>query len=122
MPTSATGTAIGTGGIGSGKTPIAGAVSRKGDVVARVIESVSRSVVTDFIRQSVSEKVVTDHAVVYDHLGEFFPHEVINHRMGHYVVGAIHTNTIEGFWSIFNVPSLVPDEASKVPSRRESQR
>src|ERR1700674_1453070 len=30
-----------------------------------------------------------------------YPHGVINHAKGQYVVGAIHTNTIEGFWSIF---------------------
>lgn len=26
---------------------------------------------------------------------------VIHHNSGEYVVGAVHTNTIEGFWSIF---------------------
>ncbi len=30
-----------------------------------------------------------------------FPHKTINHAQGEYVVGAVHTNTIEGFWSIF---------------------
>ena len=30
-----------------------------------------------------------------------FPHGVVDHARGQYVVGAIHTNTIEGFWSIF---------------------
>jgi hypothetical protein len=30
-----------------------------------------------------------------------FPHGVVDHSKGQYVVGAIHTNTIEGFWSIF---------------------
>ena len=29
------------------------------------------------------------------------PHESVNHRANRYVVGAVHTNTIEGFWSIF---------------------
>jgi hypothetical protein len=29
------------------------------------------------------------------------PHQSVNHRQGHYVIGAFHTNTIEGFWSIF---------------------
>jgi transposase-like protein len=46
----------GTGGVGSGKTPIAGAVSRKGNVVARVIENVQASTLTGFIRESVSHK------------------------------------------------------------------
>jgi transposase-like protein len=94
----------GTGGVGSGKTPIAGAVGRKGNVVARVIECVDAMTLTAFVRDSVSEKVsllVTDHWVGYKHLAPELPHAVINHAAGQYVVGAIHTNTIEGFWSIF---------------------
>jgi len=94
----------GTGGVGSGKTPIAGAVSRKGNVVARVIERVSERNLTRFIEDSVSDKVsllVTDQYVAYRNIGKKFPHGVINHASGAYVVGAIHTNTIEGFWSIF---------------------
>ena len=94
----------GTGGVGSGKTPIAGAVSRKGSVVARVIENVQASTLTGFVRESVSHKVsllVTDQWVGYKDLAPEFPHEVINHAARQYVVGAVHTNTIEGFWSIF---------------------
>jgi transposase-like protein len=94
----------GTGGMGSGKTPIAGAVSRKGNVVARVIENLQASTLTGFIRESVSHKVsllVTDQWVGYKDLAPEFPHEVINHAAGQYVVGTVHTNTIEGFWSIF---------------------
>jgi hypothetical protein len=30
-----------------------------------------------------------------------FPHFAVHHASGRYVIGAIHTNTIEGFWSIF---------------------
>jgi transposase-like protein len=95
----------GTGGSGSGKIPVAGAVSRKGNVVARVLANVRADTLTSFICESVSEKVsllITDQWVGYKHLNKQFPqHEVINHAAGQYVVGAIHTNTIEGFWSIF---------------------
>lgn len=94
----------GTGGIGSGKAPIAGAVRRKGNVCARVIESVGAEDLTAFVRECVSDKVsvlVTDQWVGYNRLAPEFPHKVINHAKGDYVVGAIHTNTIEGFWSIF---------------------
>jgi hypothetical protein len=35
-------------------------------------------------------------------LNKEFPQQVaIDHARGDYVVGAVHTNTIEGFWSIF---------------------
>jgi hypothetical protein len=94
----------GTGGIGSGKTPIVGAVSRKGNVIARVIENVRASTLETFVREAVSHKVsllCTDQWVGYKHLGKEFPHGVVDHAKGQYVVGAVHTNTIEGFWSIF---------------------
>jgi ISXO2-like transposase domain/Transposase zinc-ribbon domain len=94
----------GTGGIGSGKTPVVGAVQRKGKVVARVIQSVDGGTLRSFVRAAVSEKVsllVTDQWVGYRGLDGEYPHEVINHARGQYVHGVVHTNTIEGFWSIF---------------------
>jgi hypothetical protein len=93
----------GTGGIGSGKTPIAGAVSRKGNVVARVIENVRVDTLTGFVREAVSHKVsllCTDQWGGYKHLGKQYPHGVVDHARGEYVVGSIHTQTIEGFWSL----------------------
>jgi IS1 family transposase len=94
----------GTGGIGSGKIPIVGAVQRKGKVVARVINAVDASTLTEFVRGAVSEKVsllCTDAWRGYRPLSKEFPHGVVDHSKGQYVIGAIHTNTIEGFWSIF---------------------
>jgi transposase-like protein len=94
----------GTGGIGSGKTPIVGAVERKGKVVTRVIENVDATTLSSFVRGAVSEKVsliCTDAWKGYNNLGNEFPHGVVDHSKVQYVIGAIHTNTIEGFWSIF---------------------
>jgi hypothetical protein len=94
----------GRGGMGSGKTPVIGAVSRKGNVVARVIDSVGTDVLTGFVHETVSHKVsliVTDEWTGYRKLKAEYPHAVIRHTHGEYVNGAIHTNTIEGFWSIF---------------------
>jgi transposase-like protein len=93
----------GTGGVGSGKAVIAGAVRRKGSVIARVVKNVRADTLTRFIREAVSHKVsllCTDQWVGYKHLGDEFPHEMVDHMAGEYVVGAIHTNTIEGFWSL----------------------
>jgi hypothetical protein len=94
----------GRGGIGSGKIPVVGAVERKGKIVTRVIENVDGDVLKSFVRGAVSEKVsllVTDEWAGYRGLDAAYPHRVIRHSSGQYVVGAIHTNTIEGFWSIF---------------------
>jgi transposase-like protein len=91
------------GPIASGKFPVVGAVKRKGNVVARVVKSVGAVSLEYFVRQTVSTKVsllCTDQNPGYNGLTEF-PHESVNHREGQYVVGAVHTQTIEGFWSIF---------------------
>ena len=92
-----------TGGTGSGKTTIVGAVQRKGNVVARVIANVNADTLTSFVNEAVSHHVsvfVTDQWMGYRQLGKQYPHKVINHAQGQYVVGAVHTNTLEGFWSI----------------------
>jgi hypothetical protein len=43
----------------------------------------------------------TDQWVGYKHLGKEFPHATVDHNKGQYVIGAVHTQTIEGFWSIY---------------------
>lgn len=85
------------------KTAIIGAVERKGSVVTRVLGSLSAVDMQRFVREAVSTKVsllATDEQVAYKGLGEY-PHESVMHSAQQYVVGAVHTQTIEGFWSIF---------------------
>jgi IS1 family transposase len=87
----------------SAKTAVIGAVQRKGNVVARVIGHVSSQACQTFVREMVSNKVsllATDESRVYDGLIEYNRQSVDHHRK-QYVIGAVHTNTIEGFWSIF---------------------
>lgn len=91
----------GTGG--TGKAIVIGAVKRKGNVIARVIENTSRETLDAFIRYAVSDRVSlisTDEHRGYMRLRHSFPHGYVRHGHGQYVHGAIHTNTIEGFWSI----------------------
>ena len=89
------------GGTG-GKTPIIGAISRKGNVVARVLHHLDKKAAHAFIREVVNKVslLASDESHVYGDLHQF-PRGTVNHRAKQYVVGAIHTNTIEGFWSIF---------------------
>jgi IS1 family transposase len=87
----------------STKTPMISAVRRKGNVVARVLSSVTKEGAERFVREVVSNKVsllATDESRVYNGLHDY-PHERVWHAAHRYVVGAVHTNTIEGFWSIF---------------------
>jgi transposase-like protein len=86
------------------KTPIIGAVQRKGNVVARVLKSVTANAAYEFVKEVVSNKVsllATDDWSGYAGLPHTLPHESVDHSKHQYVVGAVHTNTIEGFWSIF---------------------
>jgi hypothetical protein len=91
----------GGGGVLAGKTAVVGAVKRKGNVVARVVENVRAGTLTAFVREAVSRKVnllCTDQWIGYKRFGDKCPHATVDHRVGEYVVGAVHTNTIEGFW------------------------
>src|SRR4051794_29510301 len=86
-------------------TAVIGAMQRKGNVIARVLNRVIKDAAEHFVRAMVSEKVsllATDENRVYDDLPEYgYAHETADHRARKYVIGAVHTNTIEGFWSIF---------------------
>jgi transposase-like protein len=42
----------------------------------------------------------TDQWVGYKHLDKEYPHQTIGHAAGEYVLDAVHTQTIEGFWSL----------------------
>ena len=89
---------------GAGKAIVAGAIERKGDVVARVVENVRADTLCDFVREAVSHKVsllCTDQWKGYRKLDKEYPHATIDHSKEQYVIGAVHTQTIEGFWSIF---------------------
>ncbi len=75
-----------------------------GNVVACVIQSVSAANLEAFVNEAVSDKVsllCTDQWTGYRNLGKAFPHATIDHFKRKYAVGAVHTSTIEGFWSIF---------------------
>jgi hypothetical protein len=88
---------------GSSKMSIIGAVQRKGNVIARVLANVTKDAAERFVREAISNRVsllATDESTVYDDLRDY-PRGTVKHRAKQYVVGAVHTNTIEGFWSIF---------------------
>ncbi len=91
------------GGVGSGKAVVVGAVQRKGNVVAKVVNGIDSASLIGFVRETVSTRVsliCTDAWRSYKPLDKEFPHGVVDHRAGEYVVGAVHTQTIEGFWSL----------------------
>jgi len=94
----------GKGNQRDGKTIVVGAVRRTGNVIARIVENVNSETLTDFVNETVSHKVsllCTDQWAGYKKLAENgYPHQTVDHRAHQYVYGAVHTQTIEGFWSI----------------------
>jgi hypothetical protein len=68
-----------------------------------MIANVKSSTLQSFVNEAVSNKVsllCTDHWVGYKGLDKDYPHATVDHAK-QYVVGAVYTQTIEGFWSIF---------------------
>jgi transposase-like protein len=90
----------------AGKTIVAGAVQRKGKIVAKVIPNVKAGTLIPFIDAHVlpASMVYTDELASYNkvkgRLGTGFRHKRVHHAAGVYVEGDAHTNTLEGFWSL----------------------
>lgn len=85
------------------KTAVIGAVSRGGKATAKVIPNVKKSQLVPLVAQSVAKgaTVFTDELKSYTGLGKSgYLHERVNHKAKVYVSGNVHTNTIEGFWSL----------------------
>ncbi len=85
------------------KTPVLGMVERRGKVVAVTVPNVARATVMPHIINRVmpASMVYTDEYKVYNRLTqEGYAHRRIRHREKVYVSGDVHTNTIEGFWSL----------------------
>jgi hypothetical protein len=75
------------GGQGSGKTPVIGAITRKGNVVLRVIDSTDTRTLDSFVHEAVSNKVsllATDEHSGYCFLSRTYPHRVIRKSGGDY--------------------------------------
>ena len=89
----------GRGGVG--KTAVVGIKDRKTNkVVARVVPNVKKPTLQGFIGEQVnpSAEKFTDNNTAYNGLAN---RESVNHSIGEYVKGRVHTNGIESFWSMF---------------------
>lgn len=85
------------------KTPIVGAVERGGKVTAKVAANVRKSTLIPLVTEYVmpAATVFTDEHQAYEGLAKKgYEHHRVNHSAKVYVRGNVHTNTIEGFWSL----------------------
>lgn len=75
-----------------------------GKVRSMVINDLKTRTVAPIVRANVSKaaRLMTDEARHYKKVGrEFADHQVVRHSVGEYGRGEAHTNTIEGYFSIF---------------------
>jgi transposase-like protein len=86
------------------KTGVVGAISRKGNVTCQIIEDTDQETLMRFVRTAVDANVrliATDESSGYNDLAdEGYRHQTVHHGRAQYVRGTVHTNTIEGFWSL----------------------
>ena len=85
------------------KTCVVGMVERKGGrVIAVIADDNSKKTLHDIAHEKILPKstVFTDEHASYKGLDVDYQHHRVNHSQGVYVTGNVHTNTIEGFWSL----------------------
>jgi transposase-like protein len=91
----------GTGG--AGKEAVFSLVERGGTVRSRHVPDVTAATLRPILKAHVHEAtfVMTDEGATDKSIGrDFKKHGMVNHSIGEYVRGDIHTNTIEGYFSI----------------------
>ena len=87
------------------KVPVVGLAERKGRVKAIAVTDTKSATLLKTVREHVLPKsiIFTDEYNSYDGISrmkEGYTHKRIRHASKVYVVGDVHTNTIEGFWSL----------------------
>lgn len=87
------------------KTAVVGIVERSGRIRAMTAQDTKSATLLGMVKQYIlpSTTVFTDEYAPYDgisHMTNGYTHKRIKHSEKIYVVGDIHTNTVEGFWSL----------------------
>lgn len=91
-------------GHGTDKAPVVGVAERGGRVIARPADKkqLNRKGIVKFVQEFVDTAgtlLISDTAGGYGRISEVINHAQVNHQVC-YVDGMVHTNTIEGFWSL----------------------
>jgi len=84
------------------KTPVLGIVQTDGKLIAKAVKDTkSRTIIPEM--QAVvayGTTIYTDEYRAYKPLARIYDHQYVKHSQGEYVNGIVHTNQIEGFWSL----------------------
>ncbi len=87
-----------------GKRSIVALVQRAGRAKTIHVEHTDKNTVTNIILANMSRdaKLYTDESKLYGDAHQIaVEHETVNHSAGEYARGDVHTNTVEGYFSIF---------------------
>lgn len=93
------------------KTPVMAIVQRKGKVIARAVPDVRGGTLLGLVRKHVTpgSVIYTDELWAYqgipflwqkDRVPARYKHYTVRHSAKEYVRGHVHTNSVEGFWSL----------------------
>jgi transposase-like protein len=85
------------------KVPVVALVERSGEARAMALDRVTGKNIRAILRKNVSPKtcLYTDESDIYTTAGaRFADHQTVCHSKKEYVRGPVHTNTVEGFFSI----------------------
>jgi transposase-like protein len=97
-----------TQGMGRGykgnKALVVGVVQRKGEIVLQVADDRTHQTLQEIVLSSTDPKaraIFTDEWPAYHGIGDHDTrHETVNHSQDEYVRGEVHTNSVEGVWSL----------------------
>jgi len=90
-------------GRGTKKTPVVGMAEREGNVRAKVASILTSKRLMSLVRRNVDPNrsvLMTDEYKGYAGVRKYMLHATVNHAEKQYVNGAVHVNTIEGFWAL----------------------
>jgi transposase-like protein len=88
----------------SNKRPIVALVERGGNVRTFHVPVADKASVQKIVRENIAResRLHTDESVLYVGIGDHFSsHERVKHSVGEYVRDDVHTNSAEGYFSIF---------------------
>lgn len=89
---------------GAQKRVVISLVQRGGNVRSFHVNAATMKNVRDILVQNVPRdtSLITDESRIYTRVGkEYASHDTVNHSLGEYVRGLVHTNTIENVFSVF---------------------
>ena len=83
------------------KTPVFGAVQRKGRLSITPVENTRRKTLEQIIHKLIKSGsvIMSDEWWAYTKLDKNYKHNVVKHKRKEYVRGDVYTNTIEAAWS-----------------------